>query len=123
AKHFDEVAGQTPGPKVGTPVGLPAANMNERQRHLLLMLLQAYTNRMPAEVAEAELADLRKAGIEKIHFAYSGEITPGKPPRYRIQGPTFLVELLNVQADSARNPANHIHSAWRNIRGDFGINN
>jgi hypothetical protein len=123
SKHFDEIAGQTPVPKVGAPVGLPAAKMTEKQRQLLVKLLQSYTNRLPAEVGEAEFADLRKAGIEKIHFAYSGEIAPGKPHTYRIQGPTFLVELLNLQPDSARNPANHIHSAWRNIRGDFGINN
>ena len=35
------------------------------------------------------------------------------------QGPTFVVEFLNMQADSANNPANHIHSVWRKIKGDF----
>jgi hypothetical protein len=122
-KHFEEIAGQTPAPKVGEPLGLPAARMNDRQRQLLLRLLHVYTNRLPAEVGAAEFAELSKAGIEKIFFAYSGEIAPGKQHTYRIQGPTFVVELLNLQADSARNPANHIHSAWRNLHGDFGITN
>jgi hypothetical protein len=122
-KHFDEIAGQTPAPKFGEPMGLVAAKMTEKQQQLLLKLLRAYTDRLPAEVGEAEFADLRSAGIEKIHFAYSGEIASGKPHTYRIQGPTFLVELLNIQEDSARNAANHIHSAWRNVRGDFGVNN
>ena len=38
-----------------------------------------------------------------------------------IQGPTFVVEFLNVQKDSAGNPGNHIHSCWRNLAGDFGL--
>jgi len=32
-----------------------------------------------------------------------------------------VIEFLNVQADSAKNPANHIHSAWRTLGGDFGL--
>jgi hypothetical protein len=38
-----------------------------------------------------------------------------------VHGPTFVVEFLNVQADSAGNPANHIHSAWRRLPADFGV--
>ena len=41
---------------------------------------------------------------------------------YRVQGPTFVIELINEQKDSAGNPANHIHSSWRNVKGDFGLN-
>jgi hypothetical protein len=33
-----------------------------------------------------------------------------------VQGPTFLIEFNNTQ-----NGANHIHSVWRNMLGDFGI--
>jgi hypothetical protein len=38
-----------------------------------------------------------------------------------VQSPTFVIEFLNEQADSAGNVANHIHSAWRHIKGDFGL--
>jgi hypothetical protein len=76
---------------------------------------------MPEEIGRAELAQVREAGIDKIYFAYAGGVEPAKPHTYRIQGPTFLVEFLNVQSDSANNPANHIHSVWRNIKGDFGL--
>ncbi|MBI3465309.1 MAG: DUF3500 domain-containing protein, partial [Planctomycetes bacterium] len=31
-----------------------------------------------------------------------------------------LIEFVNTQPDSAGNPANHIHSVWRNMAGDFG---
>ncbi len=77
---------------------------------------------MPPEVAKAELGAVKEAGIEKVHFAFHrDDDKPGKPYTYRVQGPTFVIEFLNVQEDSAKNPANHIHSSWRNIKGDFGL--
>ncbi len=106
----------------GAPKGLPAAKMNEKQRAILQKLVHAYAERMPAEVAEAELAEVKAAGFDKIHFAFAQDKDkPGEPYTYHVQGPTFLIEFLNVQADSAGNPANHIHSCWRNLKGDFGI--
>jgi hypothetical protein len=76
---------------------------------------------MPPDVATVEMAQVNAAAPEKIYFACTGGVEPGKPHTYRIQGPTFVVEFLNVQADSARNPANHIHSVWRKVKGDFGL--
>jgi hypothetical protein len=121
-KQFPEIQEETKTPKVGEPKGLAAAKMTEEQRGILMKLLQDYTSRMPAEVAEVERKEV-KAGFDQIHFACAGELEPGKPHTYRIQGPTFVVEFLNVQADSANNPANHIHSVWRKIKGDFGLTN
>ena len=40
---------------------------------------------------------------------------------YRVQGPTFVLELVNIQSDPAGNPANHIHSVWRSLEGDFAV--
>jgi hypothetical protein len=34
---------------------------------------------------------------------------------YRIQSSTFLIEYDNTQ-----NNGNHIHSVWRDYKGDFG---
>ena len=34
---------------------------------------------------------------------------------YRVQGPTFLIEF-----DNAQNNANHVHSTYRDFKGDFG---
>jgi hypothetical protein len=121
AKNFAEIPQAKAAPEVGDPVGLPAAKMTERQRDTLVKLLRAYTDRMPEEIGRSELAQVRESGIDKIYFAYAGGVEAGKPHTYRIQGPTFLVEFLNVQSDSANNPANHIHSVWRNIKGDFGL--
>ncbi len=120
-KAFAEIR-PTVEPSVGPAEGLPAANMTREQKAVLMKLLHAYTERMPADVAEAEMKAARAAGIDKIHFAYQGGTELGRRRTYRIQGPSFVVEFLNEQADSAGNPANHIHSVWRRIKGDFGIN-
>jgi hypothetical protein len=119
-KQFPEVGFGTKGPKVGEPEGLPASRMTQEQRETLVRLLKAYTDRMPADIAEVEWNELKQAGLEKVHFAYAGGTEPGQPHSYRLQGPTFVVEFQNVQSDSAKNPANHIHSAWRKPQGDFG---
>jgi len=70
---------------------------------------------MAPDVAADRQARLKKAGVEKISFAWAGEIEKGKKHYYRIQGPTFLVEYDNTQNDG-----NHIHSVWRDFKGDFG---
>jgi hypothetical protein len=123
ANQFPEIAGGTRAPKLGPPRGLAAAKMTETQREILMKLLQAYANRMPANIAQAEMDELKNAGFEDVHFAFAGEPNPSQQYTYRVQGPAFVVEFLNVQADSAGNPANHIHSAWRSIKNDFGLPN
>ncbi len=115
-----EEAAKTPT-KVGEPKGLSAAKMTEKQRDLLQKLLQGYADRMPPDVAKVELARVKDAGLDKVHFAYQGGLARGEKHTYRVQGPTFVVEFLNVQEDSAKNPADHIHSAWRSLKDDFGV--
>src|SRR5207237_4217950 len=122
-KPFAEIQGKTRAPQVGAPVGLPTAKMTPKQRGLLMKLLQAYTARMSPDVAESEMSEVNKAGIDQIYFAYNGGLEAGKGHTYRVQGPTFVIEFLNVQKDSAGNAANHIHSGWRNVKGDFGLTN
>jgi hypothetical protein len=120
-KEFPEIEGRTRVPKVGEPKGLAFAKMEPKQQGLLRKLIESYARRMPADVAEAEMNEVRKSGLDAVHFAFAGDPETGKPHTYRVQGPTFVIEFLNVQADSAKNPANHIHSAWRTIKGDFGL--
>jgi hypothetical protein len=121
-KQFPEIAENTPAAKIGEPVGLAASQMNDKQRDTLVKLLEAYTNRMPPNVGAAELKAAKDAGVEKIHFAYSGEAEPGKAYTYQVQGPTFVAQFLNVQPDGSGNPNNHIHSVWRRLPADFGLN-
>jgi hypothetical protein len=120
-KEFPEIEQGKAAPDVGAAQGLSAKKMNANQRATLVKLLKDYTSRMPDDVGKVELEQVEKAGVDDIHFAFAGGTEPGKPHTYRIQGPTFVVEFLNVQADSAGNAANHIHSSWRHTGGDFGI--
>ena len=98
-----------------SPAGLEAGAMTASQRDLLMKLLDVYIGKMAADIAEARLARVRKAGVEKIAFAWAGEIERGRKHYYRVQGPTFLIEYDNTQNDG-----NHIHSVWRDFNGDFG---
>jgi hypothetical protein len=120
-KQLPEIAEKTTKASPGEPIGLVASKLTANQQATLLKLLQAYTDRMPDAIGATELENVKKTSMEKIYFAYTGETQPGKPYTYRVHGPSFLVEFLNVQADSAGNPANHIHSVWRHIPADFGL--
>ncbi|HEY4312115.1 MAG TPA: DUF3500 domain-containing protein [Pirellulales bacterium] len=100
--------------------GLSVAEMTAEQVTLLRALLKAYTDNMPESVAKGRLDALEQAGIDKIQFAWAGADKPGIGHYYVVQGPTFVIEFVNTQPDSAGNPANHIHSLWRDAKGDFG---
>lgn len=121
AEQFKEIAENTPAAKVGPPVGIPAGKLTDKQKDLLVKLLEAYTNRLPTVVAAAEMKAVRDAGLDKVHFAYAGTVEAGKPYTYQVQGPTFVAQFLNVQPDGSGNPANHIHSGWRRLPSDFGL--
>jgi hypothetical protein len=121
AKHFGEPGEKTLTPKVGAPVGLPASKMNAEQKETLTKLLKAYTDRMPADVGAVEYKAATAAGLDGIHSAYSGSTELGQGRTYRVQGATFVVEFLNTQPDGSKNAANHIHSCWRRLKGDFGL--
>ncbi len=98
-----------------SPAGITMASLNEKQRDLLMKLVDVYTGFMAPDIAADRVAKFKKAGVEKIGFAWAGESERGKKHYYRIQGPTFLVEYDNTQNDG-----NHIHSIWRDFDGDFG---
>jgi hypothetical protein len=95
--------------------GVTFASLQPNQQALLTRLIEVYTSNMETDVAAARMAKIKKAGLDKIRFAWAGEIEKGKKHYYMIQGPTFLVEYDNTQ-----NNGNHIHSVWRDFTGDFG---
>jgi hypothetical protein len=98
-----------------SPAGLGASAMTPKQRELLMGVIETYTSSMAPDIASERLAEVKKAGLDKIAFAWAGETEPGKKHYYRIQGPTFLIEYDNTQ-----NNGNHVHSVWRDFSGDFG---
>jgi hypothetical protein len=94
-------------------VGLPATEMSDGQRELLMQVVRAYTSAMMFDVAVARMARLRSGGLDRIIFSWAGSTEPGKPFYYRLLGPTFLIEYANAQGD-------HAHSVWRDFERDFG---
>ncbi len=115
APHEIRAAG-TPQPPTESAPGIAYSELNSNQRELLRALVESYAGDMPGEVSKAWLDEIRRAGPEGIKFSWTGPADRTQGHAYRVQGPTFLIEFNNTQ-----NGANHIHSIWRNMLGDFGI--
>ena len=115
---------RTPGrpqPVQAAPEGLAVGKMTEAQQKTMLSLLEAYNSHLQPSVAQDRIAEIKAAGLERVYFAWAGATKPGVGHYYRVQGPTFVLELVNIQADPAGHPANHIHSVWRSLQGDFAV--
>jgi hypothetical protein len=118
----DEIRGAgEPQPSTEALPGLPASEMNDEQQRTLRTLLQAYTAKMKPVVAKSRWEAIEENGFDKVKFSWSGPKRPGVGHYYVVQGPSFLVEFINVQPDAAGNPANHIHCVWRDMQGDFDL--
>jgi Protein of unknown function (DUF3500) len=95
--------------------GLPLAAMDDGLRNLALQLVETYAGNLCGELAEAELARVREAGVDRMHFAWGGPLDNGHPNYWRLHGPITLIEYDNTQND-----ANHIHSVWHDLTRNFG---
>lgn len=98
-----------------TPVGISAAQLNAAQKEKLMAVVMSFVNRSHPLLAEETRQEITQAGIDKITFAWAGALKRGTATYYRVQGPTFLIEF-----DNSQNNANHIHSTYRELKGDFG---
>ncbi|MEE2827149.1 MAG: DUF3500 domain-containing protein [Planctomycetota bacterium] len=98
------------------PKGLPYPEMNAAQQAKLMQLIDHYLGRLRSELAEQDLRKIESAGRDKLFFAWAGSTEKGKPHYYSIQGPTFVMEYDNTQ-----NQANHVHTVWRDLQNDFGV--
>jgi hypothetical protein len=96
--------------------GIPYSRLTRTQQGLFITLLEEYANVQVQEIARQRLEAIRKSGLDNVKFAWMGGLERGQPHYYRIQGATFLVEYDNTQ-----NNANHIHTVWRDFKGDFGV--
>lgn len=95
--------------------GILYAAMLPAQQQLLRQVIAAYTDTMEADVAAERMTVATGAGLDKLRFAWAGSTARGEKHYYRIQGPTLLIEFDNTQNDG-----NHVHSVWRDFKGDFG---
>jgi Protein of unknown function (DUF3500) len=96
------------------PKGLAASGMDGGQRDMLNALLRLYVDRLPDDVADEEAAKFAGAALDGVHLLWAGSLEPRQPHYYRLQGPCLVVEYDNTARD-----ANHVHTVWRDPRGDF----
>lgn len=96
------------------PVGLLSTEMTDKQKEGLLTLISEYATRHRKEIADKDMAKI-KADFDNVRFGWAGGLKKGDAYYYRVQGKTFLIEACNIQND-----ANHIHTVWRDLEGDFG---
>jgi hypothetical protein len=100
--------------------GLSGSAMSAPQLSLFRSLIAGYVERLPPEVAAQHLDHLAGAGLERFAFAWAGQPERGQPHYYRVQGPSFLLEFENAQVGGGLpQPANHIHTVWRDPDNDF----
>src|SRR5262249_40870451 len=72
-----------------SPIGITADALNASQKDLLTKLIDVYVGYMASDIAADRQAKLKKAGLEKIGFAWAGPLEKGAKHYYRVQGPTF----------------------------------
>ena len=99
-----------------SPEGLPMGEMAPPQRVLAERLIEEFVGNLRTELAEAQRARIREAGLGAIHFAWAGPLEPGHAHYFRLHGPRLLIEHDNTQND-----ANHVHSVWRDPTRDFAL--
>jgi hypothetical protein len=96
------------------PKGLAAAAMDVAQRDMLDALLNLYVDRLPDDLAAEEAVKFAGSALDDVHLLWAGGLEPGQPHYYRLHGPSLLAEYDNSARD-----ANHVHTVWRDPRGDF----
>lgn len=95
--------------------GVTYGSLSPEQQGKMRALVHHYAGKQPRELAEQRIQRIIEAGPDGVRFAWMGSTEKNRPHYYRVQGPTFLIEYDNIQND-----ANHVHSVWRDFKGDFG---
>ena len=113
---FEEIVTHSQ-PKVSPlePVGLAYSDMKAAQQKKIMSVISEYLSWMPDAIAAERLERVIEGGLDHIRFGWAGGIEKGDLHYYRIQGPSFLIEYDNFQGKGT-----HIHSVWRDFKGDFG---
>lgn len=97
-----------------TPDGISFKELNKQQQTLFLKLLDEYVKNYAFGFSKKLMDKIKNAGMDNLHFAWAGSLTPGVANYYRIQGPMLLIEYDNTQ-----NNANHVHTTIRDLKDDF----
>ena len=115
----DLVMGPGQDGKKISPEGLKASAMNDKQRAMLLDLIDEWAGIANETSAKARMEQM-KADLSETWFAWSGATAAGTGANitayYRIQGPHLVIEY----APQNDEPANHVHTIYRDPTNDYG---
>lgn len=111
---FDIASGSQKKAETLEPAGIAFIALNENQKKQFLQLLDVYVQNYQLGFSHKLMDKIKKAGFDKLSFAWAGSLKPGAGHYYRIQGPMLLIEYDNTQ-----NGANHVHSVVRDLTNDF----
>jgi len=76
-------------------------------------LLGGLLNKFKPEQLGTEMAGIRAAGLDGLHFGWAGGERIDLPHYFRLEGPTTLIEFDNTEDN-----ANHVHCVWRDPTND-----
>jgi hypothetical protein len=96
------------------PEGLAWAAMSGETRGQVGDLIRHYVTRTSPELSRQSWRKI-ESELDALTFAWTGGLEPGQGHYYVIKAPSWLIEYDNTQ-----DGANHIHSVFRDIRGDWG---
>jgi len=106
---------------VTEPEGVVMSDMDPASQKRLMQLIEVYASVVPEKIARQRMDEVSNDGPESTYFAWAGATEPNIGHYYRIQGKSFVIELVNTQPDAEGTPANHIHAVWRDTEGDFAL--
>jgi hypothetical protein len=95
--------------------GVRSQTMMPELRVRLMNVVKAYASLLPEDMARLRLGQIYSAGIESLYLSWAGGATAADARYYRVQGPTFLLEIGHPGGDP-----NHVHMVWRDFNRDFG---
>jgi hypothetical protein len=120
-KVSDLVLGPGEDGKTIQPEGLKVSAMNDKQKQMLLDVIEEWSGIINESTAAARMAEI-KAGLNDTYFAWSGPTTvePGKSTvaYYRIQGPALVIEFSPQPLGG--DLSLHVHTMYRDPTNDYG---
>ncbi|MGH9318403.1 MAG: DUF3500 domain-containing protein [Vicinamibacteria bacterium] len=104
--------------------GIPARELDAKQRNLLLDVIQEYVGNIDDGHAKVKMSDVG-AHLDDTYFAWIGDTGPDAVFYYRVQSPVILIEFDHQGPIALEGPRvasrRHVHSVVRTPNGnDYG---
>lgn len=104
--------------------GIPASKLDEKQRALLMAVIESYVGNMSDGHAKVKMSEVEEH-LDRTYFAWVGGTTAESVFYYRIHSPVVLIEFdheRRVAPFRSREPTrDHIHAVVRTPNGnDYG---